>query len=402
MSEGPKSNGVPARNRERETRSPPVQAPVPWGRHIWLGLRIPALLAVGVVFIVIWIWLTSENPNQLLEEAKNVVAKNPVLAEQLLEKCLAVRPDFPEAQLLRCRVLGGLGYWEEAYGMFQLIKRPESLPGSALLEFARQARNARQFSLAHVVGDAARQADASSIAAMRLLLEVCLQQGMQNQSLELSRALTTLSPDDFLPWQAMAQIYQDQNQPAKAAEAYRNTLRCQPDLQEQQQIRVQMTRMLMELGEIAGARETITPLLDHGSPSTEVRLLEATVLRFEGNTQEAVQVVQRILDGQPDLVPAIYLRGLIAFDIGRLDIARDDFLKVIQLDPHRSEAHYNLAQTYQRRGDTAQAAEALLLAKKQSDDAAELGTLKYRMSHGATDAATHQRFRELSREAQGR
>ena len=158
MSEGPKSKGIPARNRENETCGTPVQTPVSWGRRIWLGLRFPALLAVGGVLVVIWIWLTSENPNQLLQEAKVVVAKNPVLAEQLLEKCLAVRPDFPEAQLLRCRVLGGLGYWEEAYGMFQLIKRPASLPGPALLEFARQARGARQYSLAHVVGNAARQA----------------------------------------------------------------------------------------------------------------------------------------------------------------------------------------------------------------------------------------------------
>ncbi len=402
MSKGPKSKGISARNRENETCDTPVQTPVSWGRRIWFGLRFPALLAVGVILVVIWIWLTSENPNQLLQEAKDVVAKNPVLAEQLLEKCLAVRPDFPEAQLLRCRVLGGLGYWEEAYGMFQLIKRPASLPGPALMEFTRQALSARQYSLAHVVGNAARQADSSSIASTRLLLEVCLQQGLQNQSLELSRALTTLSPEDSFPWQAMARIYQDQDQPAKAAEAYRNTLRCQLDLHEQQQIRIQLTRMQMELGEISGARETITTLLDHGSPTTEVRLLEATVLRYEGNTQEAVQAVQRILDEQPSLVPAIYLRGLIFFDMGRLEVARDDFLRVIQLEPRRGEAHYNLAQTYQRLGETEHAREALLLAKKLGDDAAGLRAIKYRISQGAKDAATLQRFRELSREAQGR
>ena len=158
----------------------------------------------------------------------------------------------------------------------------------------------------------------------------------------------------------------------------------------------------MELGEIAAARETIAPLLENGSPSLEAQLLEATVLRYEGNTQEAAQAVQRILDGQPSLVPAIYLRGLISFDMGRLEVARDDFLKVIQLEPRRVEAHYNLAQTYQRLGDKSQAAEALLLAKKLGDDAAELRTLKYRISQGTTDAAILQRSRELSRKAQAR
>ena len=80
MSKGPKSKGISARNRERETGGTPVQTPVSWVRRIRFALRFPALLAAGAFTIVIWIWLTRENPNQLLQEAKDVVAKNPALA----------------------------------------------------------------------------------------------------------------------------------------------------------------------------------------------------------------------------------------------------------------------------------------------------------------------------------
>jgi Tfp pilus assembly protein PilF len=395
MSDDQKSNGTPSRECARGFSGTRTQASRFSIHRPWFGLRACALLAAGGVLAVIW--LTSENPHQLLQEAKNAIGKNPAQAEQLLERCLAARPDFPEAQLLRCRVLGTLGYWEEAYGMFHMIKRPNELTGTALLEFARQAKDAGQLSLAQVVAEAACRWELSRIPATQMLLEVCLQQGLQDRAIEASRELTKLTPDEPLPWQVMAVIYQDQKQSAKAVESYRMALCRQKNVREQHQIRVHLAQCLLDQGDIAAARETILPLLSQSASSTDALLLEATVLRFEGRTAEAIETVQLIFERHANLVPAIYLRGLLYFDDGRFEAARDDLVKVTQLDPRRGEAHYKLAQTYQRLGNTAEMEAELMISQKITDDVAELGVLKYRISQGAKDETTLQRFRQLSR-----
>lgn len=398
MSKGPKSDYFYLQSSERERQGFRTQTQVSLGWSFGGRKRLIGLLAIGTVFVLVW--FTRESPSQFLQEAKDVAEKDPKKAERLLEKCLVVRPDFPEAQLLRCRVLGSLGYWEEAFGMFKLIKQPGALSGQLLLEFARHALNARQYSLAYVVSDVVRQADSTSSASIRLMLDVCLQQDMQAKSLELSRLLASLTPNDYFPWMVMARIYQDQNEPAKAVDAYLNALRCQPDLREQHQIRIKLVRVHLEIGEFALAREAIMPLLKEVQVSHEARLLDATILRYEGGFRDAVKAVQRILDEQPNLVPALYLRGVIAFDMARLDEARDDFLGVIQLEPRNCEAHYHLAQTYLRLGDAAVAEEVLLRAKELGEDAAELRKLRFRISHGTADVNDFQRFQELTRKSQ--
>jgi tetratricopeptide (TPR) repeat protein len=333
--------------------------------RLWLRIRLPALIVavcLGAVY-----WLTSDNPRQLLAEARQVGDTNPVLADQLLERCLAARPNFPEAQLYRCRMLGRLGYWDEAYGLYSTIKQPGKLPGIDLLEFARQAFAAQQVNLGRQAADDARRQDSTRVAALQLLLQGSIQRRQPERVLEFSQQLTALTPDDPRPWELLASYYRSHGEPLKAVEAYRAAYRLQSNDQERARLCVALGGLLLSLGDTAGTREVLSSLRMDTEPSPDYLLLEANLLRAEGKTAEALSTIQIALEKKPQMTMALYTRGLLNFDEGQLDAARSDLETVVKKEPSLKEAHFKLSQVYQRLGDAERAASELEISRKLTD-----------------------------------
>ncbi len=373
MSHKRKQNKPVTRTRVHEPSEPESDDDLPWYYRAWLFLRFPALAVAVIVGALIW--LTSENPDRLFQEAQAVMSKDPAQAEQLLERCLTARPNFPEAQLLRCRLLGILGHWDAAQGMFLMIKNSRELSGPALLDLARHAMAAGQFPLAGLAAMSARGKDSSRIASLELLQQLALQQGLVDQAYALSRELSELTPDD-----------------------YRNALSAETNSREQQRLRVELARKLISQGDLAAAREAIQPCLDEQAPSTDVRLVEASIERLEGRTAKALQILDPILAEHPKLVQALFLRGLSYFDEGRWQPARDDLVEVTRLQPRQDEAFFKLGQVYQRMGDVEKAEAMLAISRKRTEDTEELAKLFAEMSQGPLDDAKTQRYRQLIRE----
>lgn len=361
-----------SRTRVQETSEPESVEDLPWYYRAWMLLRFPAL-AVLVIAVAL-IWLTSENPERLFQEAQAVMSKDPAQAEELLERCLTARPNFPQAQLLRCRLLGSLGHWDAAQGMFLMIRNPHELPGPALLDLARHARAAGQFPLAGLAAMSAHGQDSSHIASLELLQELSLLQGKVDQAYALGRELTDLTPDD-----------------------YRNALKAETNPREQQRLRGELARKLISQGDLAAAREAIQPCLDEQAPSTDVRLVEASIERLEGRTAQALQILDPILAEHPKLAQALFLRGLSYFDEGRWEPARDDLLEVTRLQPRLDEAFFKLGQVYQRLGDVEKAEAMLAITRQRTADAEELASLFAELSQGPLDVDKEQRYRQLIR-----
>jgi tetratricopeptide (TPR) repeat protein len=400
MSDAKRRNASGSRRLNGESAKPSASRHNRSLRRTWVTIRFPVVSVV--VLIVIFIWFTNESSNRLLRQAQGVAEADPVEAERLLERCLGGRPNFPEAQLLRCQVLGRLGYWDEAQGLFHLIKRPHQLSGTELLQFSRQALNAGRSSLAQSIAEVAVGEDSSQIEATQLLLQIAVQQGRQEESLELSLKLASHTPNDPLPWQVMAKVYQDRRQSPEAISAYRKALKFQQKPDEQFRIQISLAHLLLEQGELSAARETIRPLLERPSPSYDAKLLEANILRVEGRIAEAITLTEHILEENPNRTSAIFLRGLLYSDDGRLEAARDDLKKVVLRHPSQGEAYFKLAQIYQRLGDSAQAELMLKRSHRLVEDTAELGRLTFELASGPLDDVKAQRYQQLSRELQGK
>ncbi len=108
------------------------------------------------------------------------------------------------------------------------------------------------------------------------------------------------------------------------------------------------------------AVENIAP----GTPDEEYKLLqlEAEVYLRQKRHQEAMAVYQRGLDSDPDNVDLLYMRGMVAEKLDRLDILEADFRRILELEPNNINTLNALGYTLADRTDRID--EAYILIKQ--------------------------------------
>jgi Flp pilus assembly protein TadD len=77
----------------------------------------------------------------------------------------------------------------------------------------------------------------------------------------------------------------------------------------------------------------------------------ASVLLAEGNEREALARLDRVVVDHPRYVPALINRGVALARLGRLEEARAEYLRALQLDPGNPDASYNLDRLREREGE---------------------------------------------------
>jgi Flp pilus assembly protein TadD len=76
----------------------------------------------------------------------------------------------------------------------------------------------------------------------------------------------------------------------------------------------------------------------------------ASVLLAEGKDREALARLDRVVADHPGYVPALINRGVALARLGRLEEARSQYLRALQLDPENPDASYNLERLREREG----------------------------------------------------
>jgi len=115
--------------------------------------------------------------------------------------------------------------------------------------------------------------------------------------------------------------------------------------------RLGLAESLGELGDLEGALASLDEArsLDVRHPGLEV--YRATVLAQLGRPGEAVEVLERVLESNPDAPEAQRLLGLLAYSLNRDSQARDALTKALARNPADAEARLTLGKIYVRRAD---------------------------------------------------
>lgn len=71
-------------------------------------------------------------------------------------------------------------------------------------------------------------------------------------------------------------------------------------------------------------------------------LADAERLMDEGQLAEAVEILSRRVDKDPDSIVALRLRALAQSGLGRFDAAIEDYERIVEEDPDDAEAHFDL------------------------------------------------------------
>jgi len=90
---------------------------------------------------------------------------------------------------------------------------------------------------------------------------------------------------------------------------------------------------LLKMGELKGAREDTSFLLDNTEGQEDVLMLNARLLHAEGHDEEAIAAYGQVIDVNPFHIDAFRERGKIKFDHGDKQGAEEDMQKVLELNP---------------------------------------------------------------------
>lgn len=111
-------------------------------------------------------------------------------------------------------------------------------------------------------------------------------------------------------------------------------------------------RCCLELGQINRGREHLLTIFAHDPDNLDTLLLLASMACAERDYNRALRALAPALEQHGGNARLRFMLGSTQMAIGHLEIAEEELLKAIELDPKFSEAHYNLARLLLLRNPT--------------------------------------------------
>ncbi|MDA1016728.1 MAG: tetratricopeptide repeat protein [Planctomycetota bacterium] len=291
---------------------------------------------------------------RLLESARAEIAINPRLALQLAEDAWVVSDhQSADAALLRTRALGRLGRWTEALGSFAAIQDTSQYRVDDLLALVEDARKSGQTLLARLAVEAAVKASPNA-QTIKLMIAVQQELGDTSEALRWCDEWQRLEVDNPEAWIMRGEVLLASRESALAAAALRTALRMQPTADVEPRIRNSLLTALLDSGDAAAARGELEWIDQRTDWNPSFGLRNARLLRLEGEFQAGLTEVKRILDVEAGSHVALFMRGVLRFDLQEFTAAAEDFEAVLRMTPNNKEAHFKLAQAYQQLGQTSQ------------------------------------------------
>ncbi len=300
-----------------------------------------AACAAGVGY-----YLFREDPDDLLLRGEALLQRDPARAEVFFQRSLDVsRGSAPRAQLLLTQAFARQRLWIEALGSLGQVEASACAP-TELIALAEFALRSDQRLLASEALRAALRPGPEEPAVLRPLISLCYQQGDESAALDYCDRLIEVAPRDYFPWRVRGVIHRDWQQVVEAINDNRQALdRTPPDPID---IRRDLADLLTETGDFAAARVQLDLVLQSPSANERDEVRQVTLLRWEDKPEEALAAAEKVLARQPGNVAARLYRGLLQLDRGDTQSARDDLVRVLDVQPANDVAHFKLAEAYLR------------------------------------------------------
>ena len=151
-------------------------------------------------------------------------------------------------------------------------------------------------------------------------------------------------PDNSAPWLAMAEIQQQEHKIIPACSSLSQSLKLAKTAKQRDEIRVKLFPMLLLIDDSVAAQDLLANLeTDKARQELSASLGYAHFLRVKGDWSEAIELVTRHIQSDPEATPALMLRGIIELERKNFTSAKADLQLVVQHQPANKEAHYKLA-----------------------------------------------------------
>jgi tetratricopeptide (TPR) repeat protein len=357
------------------------------------------LLAVATGSAGLFVWSRFYRPIAMLAEARETANRDFYEAERQTAEAIAqAGGNFPEAQLFHARLLTSLGRTDEALGQFSLIQQPERLPADLLCDLAKAAMSRGETLLAKKALEAVGTNSELYPHAQRALIQIHLQAGREDLARSMCLRLLDREPTDGTAWQVLGTIAMNRKDLAEAEDAFRRCLKLSDDSNQSQDVRADLIQILIDRGDVSGARKELTTLRRKSSmpPSERTLLEEAWLLRLEGDLRAGVELLEPLIARENEFATrARFLRGLLYVDLEENEKASADLEKVIAVQPWNKEAHHKLGVAYSRLGQSDKAAEHFAASARLLELAKELLDRSNDLAEDPANGQLRQRVAEL-------
>lgn len=156
---------------------------------------------------------------------------------------------------------------------------------------------------------------------------------------------------------------------------------------------------LHELGNYAGSRERLAPLLEAHPRQPNLQLLEAHNLRRMQRTDEALARLQAALEHHPRYAPALFAYAETLMDDGQADRARQFLLDEFRHVAEFPLAHQILARAARESGDRAELAyQSAAYSWRRGDSATAIGQIDAGLRQASLTEKERARLRSFRRE----
>lgn len=324
-----------------------------------------------------------DNPSAHYAHAQlALMVEEPEVGLDAVDKALELRPDWPEAVILKSGVLTQMGREEAALkALAEAMEYTDSSElrlyyARKLVELDRFDEGAKQF--ARLLEDNPNDTDA--LYALGLI--AIQQQRYDEAKMRFSQLLDTGERTDSAAY-FLGEIAESRKRSEEALEWYERVGGRQYGLD----ARIRTAVILARLGREAEARQELAAIRPESS-ATELRLIlaEGEVLRELGEYQEAYELYSEGLERIPDSSELLYARALIAEKLDRLDALERDLQTILEEDPDNAQAlnalGYTLADRTDRHDEALRYTERAL--QLRPDDAAvidSMGWVHYRLGN---------------------
>lgn len=277
--------------------------------------------------------------------------------------------------LLKGLLLSRVGKLDQAIAYLEKSAQNELLAVEANTVAAQCFYQSGLYLQAIHASERALQQDERYVDARRWLAVAYYDLGAIANATEELKRISAEAPTDPRPTRLLGLIAKDSESYSDAIKYYRESLTRDPN---QPEILLELAECQVKENQPADALET----LKQCEPSAPVLTLMAECLISLGQTQGAHDRLNDALKKDPKNFSALLVLGKLYLDQGRNSQALEVLTNAVQLEPHDSQAHFQLSQAMRRMGDRTGA--DLQLVKMQ-----ELQALEREFSSLHTEAANH-------------
>jgi predicted Zn-dependent protease len=257
-----------------------------------------------------------------------------------LQSCLRVWPDDPDVLFLSARAARRARAYEEAERLLEKYRQARGLDDACsfeqlLLSAERDVNQAAPVCRRYVEQD---HPDTP------LILEALTRGYLRQYRLSEARFCLDLwlekQPDNPQALCFQGEFHLDyERAPDRAAKSYRRAVELDP---EHEEARLGLAIVLLESKSFSEAAEHIEQLRRCQPDNLRVQVGLAECRDGLGERGEAVRLLDEVLAGHADFVPALSLRGRIAVDSGQYAEAETWLRQAVALAPSDHQARYNL------------------------------------------------------------